>query len=227
MNLIPHKRPWHRPKWAGEPVVIRRWHLLISGLIIGSLMAGVITFTAHLASVEAQRVEDQRRTDADIRELVDNELCRAAPQVCEQRRRASITEAIRQCAEDEQCLGELRRTAGASRARLAAHARLAVARYCARVGCEGDQGPTGRPGRDGRRGRDGPKGDEGDTGQRGATGKPGRDGKQGPQGIQGLPGPVGPVIPGDPVPVARPPQVEPEQARDLLCDATPELKICR
>lgn len=218
MTLTPRRRPWHRPNWVGEPVVIRRWHLLVSGFLIGSLMAGVISFTAYLATVEAERLADQRRTDEQVRQLAEQELCTEAPEICDERQQQTITDAIRMCAKDDECLSTLRRTAGSSRKRLLAHAREAVENYCARVGCRGEPGPRG------------PRGSPGQTGPRGQQGSRGARGSRGPKGPRGATGPQGPAGPVQVVVEKISPEVVPQsqdEARDVLCDVLAQAPLCR
>lgn len=56
-------RVWHKPGWVAQPVVIRRWHLLISGLLVGSLLAGVVTFGAYILDDKLDDDVQQRRTE--------------------------------------------------------------------------------------------------------------------------------------------------------------------
>lgn len=176
MSRRHRKRGWHRPGPLGEPVVIRRWHLLVSALALGLLLAGVVTFGSYEIA-DDNRLE---RTERDVRELVGEELCREAPQVCAARREETIIGAIRQCRGNAKCLAVLRDATAPSRARMLAHASAAVRRYCRSIGgCKGERGQRGD------RGARGAHGERGVAGERGASGE---DGRRGPQGLPGMPG---------------------------------------
>lgn len=102
-----------------------------------------------------------------------------------------------------------RRALAPSRARMLAHARHAVERYCAHMGgCRGERGPPGVPG---------PRGPRGAPGARGPAGV--ATGRVGPRGPRGLRGPRG----ADGVDGVDGAGASPEQVRGVLCELAPVL----
>lgn len=182
-----HRRlrlPFPQPGRLAEPVVIRRWHLLISGLLIGILFAGVVVFAAYAIDTESDRVTAQIRTDEQIARIAGRVFRKETAEERRRRLQISATAAIDACRQSPACLAAGRRAFGPSRERLLAHAREAVIDYCARRG--GCRGPAGRNAavvhltKILNRPVPGPPGPKGD---RGPMGPPGPVGPQGPAGV--------------------------------------------
>lgn len=165
------------------------WATLLLGIAL-ALALGAAGYAVVLSLDErADRVRNEIRTNREIARIAERVFRQGETTAQRQARiRQSIERALNACLEDESCIGRLRRELGPSRARLLAHARLAIERYCAtRNQCRGPTGRRGPPGPSG--------GSPGPRGPRGAKGEPGRRGAQGPAGPPGPAGPAGPQGP--------------------------------
>ena len=171
------------PGWLGEPVVIRRVHVLIGSAVMG-VLSGLAIVLGALALANLNDERDDRLDDAAAalrREAITTAEVRRLSRVVfreesaksrETRLRDVALEVLRICGNDRECTALGQRIFGPSRERLIAHARAAAADYCAAIGgCKGRQGERGR---------------------RGLPGAPGPRGRTGPQGLPGRMGPQGP-----------------------------------
>lgn len=162
------------------------WITMLMGLTLALALGGAL-FTFFRGEAErTERVKKDIRTDAEIAriaEAVFNE--NESPAGRRTRLVKAVNDALDECLSVAKCAERLRRELGPSRARLLAHGKLAVERYCATGACRGPRGPRGARGA---RGATGPRGAQGHQSARGRMGPAGPPGAVGPPGPQGAPG---------------------------------------
>lgn len=165
----------------------------IAALLIGVLFAvttggTVLALWTSMSNERARRV-DKVRTNTEIARIAEYVFRRHETATQRTLRlQGGSREAIRACAQDNECVSLARQVFGPSHARLLAFARLVQRDYCAAhnhcKGATGDRGARGTPGSPS--GRPGPAGPRGPSGQRGPRGRTGSAGAPGPQGPAGL-----------------------------------------
>lgn len=162
-----------------------KWVAAAIGLSLA--VAAILSMLAYGKALESKRVankneilrqKDRVRTDEEIARISAQVFRKLSDQERLQMLQDASTEAIRACAKKNECLSIGRLIFGPSKARMAAHARVAAIQYCEENGCSGRRGPRGFRGLQGAQGLQGSKGSRGPS-----SVVPGPTGPKGPPGV--------------------------------------------